>query len=455
MGDVDLSFAVAGLPAYVTAITFLYTVVAPTLMIASRLPKRKNFPLRYALCLAVLTLVSELFTYATEMLLKSDPELIQYILYFLTFKFFCTFLLTGVSVGLTFHVGFWDSLFCVTAGWCLQHIQAKIGAIFLEFIVKAELFWVHETLINLLIATSFYALFYVLFLRNLKQVASYAVSRIQVALAACVVGVNIFYNSFGIAYLSMIVLDLRGAGIEPTTANQLMIFIYVMSMLVAILALALEFSTSSTKHLEVEKEALNKILEEGKKQYEYEKRNTELINLKCHDLKHQLAAMKGKIYEEQIEELAETINIYDGNIKTGNEALDVVLAQKNLYCSHHGIRLTCLLNGENYNFIPLHELYALFNNAIDNAIEAVEKLPEEKRIISVTETISGRLITLHIENYFNGTLTYKDGLPQTDKEGDGHGYGVKSIKMIAEKNGGGISIKATEDTFTLSIFFGG
>ncbi|MCM1086458.1 MAG: ATP-binding protein [Lachnospiraceae bacterium] len=453
MGDADLSFAVEGLPAYVSAITFLYTVVAPALMIANKLPKRSKFPLRCISCLAVLAFVSELFTCITDLLLQRNPDLIQYILYFLTFKFLYTFLLTCTSVQNIYNVGFWDALFCVTAGYCLQHMQAKIGAIIMEFVIKVELFWVYETLINLLIATLFYALFYFLFLRKQKKVASYAVSHGQVALAACVVGVNIFYNSFGIAYLSLIVYDLRTAGIETATADQLMIFIYIMSMLVAMLALALDFSTSFTRHLQVEKEALNKILEEGKKQYEYEKRNAELINLKCHDLKHQLASMKGKIYEEQIEELTEAINIYDGDIKTGNEALDVVLAQKSLYCSHHGIRLTCLLNGENYHFIPIHELYALFNNAIDNAIEAVEKLPEEKRIISVTETVSGGLINLRIENYFDGELNYKDGLPQTNKEGDGHGYGVKSIKMLAEKNGGGISIKATDDTFTLNIFF--
>lgn len=453
MGDAGLSFAVAGIPAYVSAITFPYTVAAPTLMIASRLPKRKNFPLRCISCLAVLVLVSELYTYITDVLLTRNQELMQYLLYFLTSRFFCLFLLMGVSVKIIYSVGFWDALFCATTGYCLQHIQAKIDSIIMEFVITCDLFWLHETLINLLVATSVYALFYFLFLRKQKKVVSYEVNRIQAALAACVVGVNIFYNSFGIAYLSIIIDDLRAAGLETATADRLMIFIYVMSMLVAVLALALDFSTSSAKSLEVEKAALNQILEEGKRQYESEKCNTELISLKCHDLKHQLAAMKGKIYEEQIEELTETINIFDGSIKTGNEAIDVVLTQKNLYCERHGIRLTCLLDGENYHFIPIHELYALFNNAIDNAIEAVEKLPEEKRIISVTESVLGGLITLHIQNYFNGKLTYKAGMPQTDKEGEGHGYGVKSIKMIAEKNGGGISIKATDDTFTLSIFF--
>lgn len=453
MGDVNLSFAVGGLPAYVSAITFLYTVVAPTMMIASRQPKRNHFSLRCGLCLAVLILISELFTLTVDTLLKWDQELIQYILYFLTFKFFCTFLLTGIGVKMVYHTDFWGALFCITAGYCLQHIQAKIGAIIMEFIIKADMFWVVETLVNLSIASIFYALTYLVLLRKGERVISYSVNRIQVAVAACVVGVNIFYNSFGIAYLSQIELDMQAAGMDTALADKLMIFIYIMSMLVAILAFSLDIGISVNKRLSDEKAALNKILEEGMKQYEYEKSNIEAINLKCHDLKHQLAAMKGKIYEEQIEELSNVVTIYDDLIKTGNDALDVVLTQKSLYCRQHGIRLTCLLHGANYDFIPRHELYALFNNAIDNAIEAVEKLSEEKRIISVTEAVSVGVISLRVENFFDGRLNLKDGLPLTRKEGEGHGYGVKSIKMIAEKNGGGISVKANGETFTLNIFF--
>ncbi len=94
----------------------------------------------------------------------------------------------------------------------------------------------------------------------------------------------------------------------------------------------------------------------------------------------------------------------------------------------------------------------MFGNAIDNAIEAVEKLPEDKRVISVTEKSTGGFISVRVENYFDGNIVIENGMPLTDKKGEGHGFGVKSIKMIAEKYNGGVAVSAHDDVFTLDIF---
>ena len=225
-----------------------------------------------------------------------------------------------------------------------------------------------------------------------------------------------------------------------------------MSMITAVLALLLNLNIGYSRHVEDERDNLKKIIEESKIQYESEKKNIELLNIKCHDLKHQFASMKGKIYEEQIDELSEIIDIYDGSVKTGNEALDVIITQKSLYCNQHGIRFTCLLNGENFNFISPHELYALFCNAIDNAIEAVEKVEEEKRIIKIIEQKTGGFLSVRIQNYYSGELNFKDGIPVSTKKEEGHGYGVKSMQMIAEKYGGGISASTNGELFILDIF---
>ena len=58
--------------------------------------------------------------------------------------------------------------------------------------------------------------------------------------------------------------------------------------------------------------------EANREQYEIEKDITELINIKCHDLKHQFSMLDGQLSERQIAELSESINIYDSIFKTGN-----------------------------------------------------------------------------------------------------------------------------------------
>ncbi len=404
-----------------------------------------------ALCFAVTLAVMWLFTFIVQYIMKYVPELKSEVIYIQLVKFFIIFVLSEIAVKICFVCDWWGALFCATAGYCLQHIAARISTVLSDFVLP-DMHWILAQVKSEAVAAVVFTVFYFVCIYK-KNMRIYVRNKWQVIIAACVVGVNIFYNSFGIAFLTRIKMSLELNGLDASITDPLLLFVYIMSMISAFLALALDLGISYNEQLSDEMEELKRIMDESKRQYEYEKNNIEMINMKCHDLKHQLAAMKGKIYEEQIEELQNAINIYDGDIKTGNEALDVVLTQKSFYCGRHGIRFTCLLNGENYNFIARHELYALFNNALDNAIEAVEKLPEEKRVISVTESAAAGFVSVRFENYFDGQTRYRDGLPVTSKHGEGHGYGVKSIKMIAEKYNGGISVSSSDDTFTLDVFF--
>jgi sensor histidine kinase regulating citrate/malate metabolism len=56
---------------------------------------------------------------------------------------------------------------------------------------------------------------------------------------------------------------------------------------------------------------------------------------------------------------------------------------------------------------------------------------------------------ISIENIFTGQLTMENGLPQSNREG--HGFGVKSIAMIAEKYNGYFSFEAKGEIYTLRI----
>ena len=111
-----------------------------------------------------------------------------------------------------------------------------------------------------------------------------------------------------------------------------------------------------------------------------------------------------------------------------------------------------MIAGVRFPDIPAFELYTIFCNAIDNAMEAVERLPEEKRIISVTARNADENKTaILIENYFEGEIRFAGGLPQSDQKGDLHGVGVKSMKMLAEKYGGSFRVNVYGEIFSLEI----
>lgn len=55
-----------------------------------------------------------------------------------------------------------------------------------------------------------------------------------------------------------------------------------------------------------------------------------LINMKRHDLKHQVSALcrQGQVDPALAEEIGQTVAVYDSEVQTGNGALDVVLTEK-------------------------------------------------------------------------------------------------------------------------------
>ncbi len=195
-----------------------------------------------------------------------------------------------------------------------------------------------------------------------------------------------------------------------------------------------------------------------KTQYEMSKESIDIINRKCHDLKHQVAALKHihdpERREEVINSLQSAVMIYDAALETGNEILDTVLTEKSLICTQHEIVLSCIADGQQLAFVDAVDLYSLVGNALDNAIEAVLLLPAGERFVRLRVQEKAGLVFLQIENPYVGTLETRDGLPVTRKaDKDNHGFGLKSIRDIAEKYHGFLNIDMKGGIFVLRLSF--
>ena len=195
--------------------------------------------------------------------------------------------------------------------------------------------------------------------------------------------------------------------------------------------------------------------------YRLSKETIDTLNVKCHDLKHILLSQRGQLDQSTADELEQTATVYDSVLKTGNEALDVVLTEKFLFCANNQIGITCMIDGSALRFMDDNDIYCLFGNILDNAIEAVLKLKDtSRRQINLTMGKREELLFLRIENYFENQLSFVNGLLQTTKADEKyHGFGLKSISLVTQKYGGNVSISTQgtppEQTFCLNIFFSG
>lgn len=100
--------------------------------------------------------------------------------------------------------------------------------------------------------------------------------------------------------------------------------------------------------------------------------------------------------------------------------------------------------------IPDTEICTLLSNGLQNAIESASLVPQPSpRSVRLNCRIHKGNLLVMIENTFYGEVRMKDGLPQTDAKG--HGFGVKSIAMIADKYKGYYSFSSGENLFTLKV----
>ena len=95
---------------------------------------------------------------------------------------------------------------------------------------------------------------------------------------------------------------------------------YLSSAIFALMIIILEFNVLQRHDLEEELAVTRRILEEERKQYEREKEVVEVINIKCHDLKHQLQAVGQSIPEHEKEQIQEAVRQYDTRVKTARAA---------------------------------------------------------------------------------------------------------------------------------------
>lgn len=210
------------------------------------------------------------------------------------------------------------------------------------------------------------------------------------------------------------------------------------------------------KELEQDNAILQELLIREQKHYAMTKDTIDLINVKCHDLKHQISVLRNmdeKERDKSLGEVEKAIMIYGNIAKTGNETLDIVLTEKSFLCESYNIRFTYMIDGESLSFMAPYDISSLFGNAIDNAIESVMKEEErEKRIIKLNASLKRMYLTIHIENFCNEKVRFKDGIPVTNKsDKKNHGFGVKSMNYVVKKYGGTMTMRQDGCLVSLDI----
>lgn len=238
--------------------------------------------------------------------------------------------------------------------------------------------------------------------------------------------------------------------------QSILMFSTAMGGIIAVIIFLFQYAILHTALLQQESAMFSLLNEQRSRQYAKLTDNIDFINRKAHDIKHQIAALEfadGNRRSRLIQETQDALSVYDAAMRTGNDALDTLLTERNFFCTRHGIRLSCMLGGCDWNAFDMVDLFTLFGNALDNAIDYVMRFDNpDKRVISVSARQQGELIVISFDNYFEGELHMNGDLPATTKtDKASHGLGLKSIRMIAHRYNGDIRVDTATHVFTLQV----
>jgi len=184
-----------------------------------------------------------------------------------------------------------------------------------------------------------------------------------------------------------------------------------------------------------------------------------------HNIKHkfiylqEIAVQEGnKRIEQAIEKITnETLTIADRTVQTGILSVDSIINSKKREAEAKGICFNLRLEISSEMQISDIDLCVLLGNVLDNAIEAVDKLNCNEKIIFIELIYKKGILFIKTRNQYEGSIEWLEtGKRIKSKKPESvHGYGLQSVSKIVSRYHGTLSIDVMDHEFCLDILMYG
>lgn len=178
------------------------------------------------------------------------------------------------------------------------------------------------------------------------------------------------------------------------------------------------------------------------------------IKIIRHDLKHDYLLIGSYLENKNYSKINEIVksrikDIHEGTntINSANELINTIINYKLMIANSKNIEVSCDLNVSNKIYMKDYHLNELLSNLIDNAIENCSK-NEPKINIIINEDV---FLYIEVINSIDVSVLNTNPNLITNKKGDIHGHGVKSIKRIVNEYNGNIKFFENGLKFHVSI----
>ena len=168
------------------------------------------------------------------------------------------------------------------------------------------------------------------------------------------------------------------------------------------------------------------------------RKSEQRMSILRHDTRHHLSVIRTLIQQGDTDKALEYLNeisqTYDDTVIKSyckNEMLNSVLSIYNTRFEEKSIRWEVQVSiGEK---LPCSDMMfcAILSNVLENAMHAVQELPEEKRYIELSLSEKAGHLLLMEKNTVKNAPVFADDIPVTERSG--HGLGARSIVYYVER----------------------
>ena len=237
----------------------------------------------------------------------------------------------------------------------------------------------------------------------------------------------------------MATLALVGTSLTIAGPGKILLLLLNLPLLIA----TISFAATRIIRTKAAEETYKLQLAQQIQHYEQMEKMNEDLRLFRHDFPKKLRPLMAFVEDGRTQQAKEILTQLNGFVAesgkqyhTGNYRLDTVLFCQQQIAQQDDITIDFTFGSVFPNEgIEPDDIYTIFPNALDNAIEACRKVGKPCTI-TINSRIVNNEVFVTIENPVAGTVTVRNGQPQTDKDDKRqHGYGYRNMKKAAAKYG--------------------
>lgn len=208
------------------------------------------------------------------------------------------------------------------------------------------------------------------------------------------------------------------------------------------------------RELETVQAALSQQLDAAKDQIAFLNETQTQTAVYQHNMRHHLnvidsflAAGKFQHAEEYIRSVQADVEAITPKRFCENEIVNLLCSSFSGKAERMGICLNIEAKLPKVLSVSDTELCSVLSNGLENALHAVTALGADQKWVEFYCGVRLNKILIEIKNPYAGEVIMRDGLPVSDQEG--HGYGCRSIRTIAQHHQGHCTFEAAGGIFVL------